>query len=123
MVLLQKGCGPISLTAVLRKAFALRVTHSCDVGFHRQQVEESKELDGEDGVDLCGRQHQHSQGQQHLGIPLQCSAAAAPLTHKQRTVRQRVTRKKKSTNLFKIKVRITQGQDNCRSVVSFFFQL
>lgn len=63
------------------QAFVLRITHSSDVSFHRQQVEEGKELDGEDGVDLRGRQHQHSQGQQHLGITLQPSAAL-PLTHK-----------------------------------------
>lgn len=57
------------------------ITHSGDVGLHRQQVEEGEELNGEDGVNLRGRQHQHSQGQQHLGITLQ-SPAAMPLTHK-----------------------------------------
>lgn len=55
------------------------LTHSDDVSFHWQQVKEGKELDSEDGVDLRGRQHQHSQRQQHLGIPLQPSAAL-PLT-------------------------------------------
>lgn len=59
----------------------LRITHSGDVGFHGQQVEEGEELHSEDGVNLRGREHQHSQGQQHLGITLQ-PPAAMPLTHK-----------------------------------------
>lgn len=42
--------------------------HSNDVGLHRQRVEDGQELDGEDGVDLCGRQHQHGQGEQHVGV-------------------------------------------------------
>lgn len=58
-----------------------RNTHSSNVGLHRQQVEEGEELNSEDGVNLRGRQHQHSQGQQHLGITLQPSAAM-PLTRK-----------------------------------------
>lgn len=49
-------------------------THSCDVCLHRQQVKEGKELNCEDGVDLCGRQHEHSQRQQHLGITFQPAA-------------------------------------------------
>lgn len=56
------------------------ITYSSDVGFHGQQVEEGEELNGEDCVNLCGRQHQHSQGQQHLGITLQ-PPAAKPLTY------------------------------------------
>lgn len=56
-------------------------THSGDVGLHRQQVEEGEELNSEDGVNLRGRQHQHSQGEQHLGITLQ-RPTATPLSHK-----------------------------------------
>lgn len=52
-------------------------THRCDVGLHRQQVEESKELNGEDGVDLCGGQHQHSQREQHFEI----RSVPPPLCH------------------------------------------
>lgn len=43
-------------------------THRGDVGLHGQQVEESEELNGEDGVNLSGGQHQHSQREQHLEI-------------------------------------------------------
>lgn len=46
-------------------------TNSDDVGLHRQQVEEGEELDCEDSVNLCGRQHQHSQREQHFGVTLQ----------------------------------------------------
>lgn len=52
-------------------------THRGDVGLHRQQVEESKELNSEDGVNLCGRQHQHSQWEQHSEIRL----VPLPLRH------------------------------------------
>lgn len=58
-----------------------RFTHSSNVGLYRKQVEEGKELNGENGVNLSGRQHQHSQRQEHLGITLQ-PPAAMPLTHK-----------------------------------------
>lgn len=37
------------------------LTHSGDIGLHRQQIEEGEELHSEDGVDLRGRQHQHAQ--------------------------------------------------------------
>lgn len=43
-------------------------THRSDVGLHGQQVEESKELNGEDGVNLRGGEHQHSQWEQHFEI-------------------------------------------------------
>lgn len=56
-------------------------THSGNVSLHRQQVEEGKELNSEDGVNLRGRQHQHSQGEQHLGLTLQ-PPTAMPLSRK-----------------------------------------
>lgn len=52
-------------------------THRRDVGLHRQQVEESKELNSEDGVNLCGGQHQHSQREQHFEI----RSVPPPLRH------------------------------------------
>lgn len=42
-------------------------THSNDIGIYRERVEDGQELNGEDGVDLGGRQHQHCQGEQHVG--------------------------------------------------------
>lgn len=76
IILLYYCC--ILLRIVLQ---VLRFTHSGDVGLHRQQVEEGEELNSEDSVNLRGRQHQHSQGQQHLGITLQ-HPTAMPLTQK-----------------------------------------
>ena len=55
-------------------------TYGNDVGLHGQEVEEGEELDCEDGVDLCGGQHQHAKGQQHLGIT-RWNAAASPPRH------------------------------------------
>lgn len=60
-------------------------THSNDVSLYRQQIKECEELNSEDGINLCGRQHQHSQGEQHLGItleiPLLCCSVRKVHTH------------------------------------------
>lgn len=54
-----------------------KFTHRGDVGLHRQQVKEGKELNGKDGVNLCGGQHQHSQREQHFETRL----VSPPLRH------------------------------------------
>lgn len=87
----------------------LRITHSSDVGPHGQQVEEGEELNSEDGVNLRGRQHQHSQRQQHLGITLQ-PPAAVPLTHKH-THTQMTTHTGLQWKRFPPSVVLTPGKD------------
>lgn len=54
----QVASGGLNYTLV---PWVYESTHRSDVGLHGQQVEESKELNGEDGVNLRGGQHQHSQ--------------------------------------------------------------
>lgn len=65
-------CVSVCLSACLPTHAPVRLavcgTHGRDVSLDGQQVEEGKELHGEDGVDLCGGQHQHPQGEQHLAF-------------------------------------------------------
>lgn len=80
----KRGCNCITMLhycCMFLLQQVLRNTHGSDICLHGQQVEEGEELNGEDGVNLRGRQHQHSQGEQHLGITLQ-SPTAMPLTQK-----------------------------------------
>lgn len=56
-------------------------TYSWYISLHRQKIEEGKYLNCEYGVNLCGREHQHPQREQHLKICFNYTCKYKELIH------------------------------------------